>query len=77
MSNSPEEIERYQHKLISCPKCRKEGTLLYRSEHGRRFWVVRHGHSDIDDKFCHVGVYLPSFLKDTLDGKKPRGLDSF
>jgi hypothetical protein len=77
MRNSPEEIARYQHSIINCPKCHKEGQLLYRSEHGKRFWVVRHRMTEFDDRFCHVGSYLPIHIKDAIDGKKMKTLDSF
>jgi hypothetical protein len=77
LRNTKAEIERYAHKIIACPKCHKEGQLLYRSEHGKRFWVVRHRNTEFDDRFCHLGAYLPIHVKDAINGKKLKTLDSF
>lgn len=75
--NIEEEIQKYNGRSINCPKCHKEGRLTFRKEHGKTYWTVRHGGTQFDDRFCHIGVYLPIHIKDALDGKKLKTLDMF
>jgi hypothetical protein len=78
MSNSPAEVARYEHKMIICPVCKEEGELYFRLQHGTRLWCVRHKYiARADDTYCHIGKYLPAELKDQVDGRKMRTLDSF
>jgi len=64
--------EKYEHSIIKCPVCGKQGTLYYRLQHGTRLWCVRHG-----DTYHHIGKTLPLSIKDQIDGKPPLTLDKF
>ena len=75
--NTEEEIQQYNGKIITCPRCKREGRLTFRKEHGRTYWTVRHGHSGFDDKFCHVGTFLPIHIKDIINGRKLKTLGDF
>jgi len=64
--------EKYEHSIIKCPVCGKQGTLYCRLQHGTRLWCVRHG-----DTYHHIGKTLPLSIKDQIDGKPPLTLDKF
>jgi len=72
--NQKDLAKKYEHKLIICPKCGKQGKLYYRIKgydkfgNPKRYWCVRHG-----DTYHQIGKILPKEIIKQLEGEnKPR-----